>query len=144
MVFLLNALHPRKADLQTLMYLDYAVIYTGDLNGPPSLHTPVPLRGAEYISRREIIEQGLYLMAFRAFVDAMATQEGIKYGIGESGPALVDLLGGQYTKDLRDRCNWVSEHFGGYTDFQLEEIFGAKGRLWRTHFIGKEGLPRAV
>lgn len=85
MVFLLNALHPRKADLQTLMYLDYAVIYTGDLNGPPSLHTPVPLRGAEYISRREIIEQGLYLMAFRAFVDAMATQEGIKYGIGESG-----------------------------------------------------------
>lgn len=52
MVFLLNALHPRKADLQTLMYLDYAVIYTGDLNGPPSLHTPVPLRGAEYISRR--------------------------------------------------------------------------------------------
>lgn len=138
MVFLLRSLHPRKADLQRLMYLDYAAIYSGDLNGPQSLHTPVPLRGAEYASRREVIEEGLYLMATRAFVDAIATEDGIKYGIGENGPALLELLGGVYPHQLKDRCGWVAGTLGDKSDAELEGIFGANGRLWRTHFIVRE------
>ncbi len=59
MVYLLMALYPRKLDLQRLVYFDYAAIYSADLNGPESLHTPVPLRGGEYTSRREVIEEGL-------------------------------------------------------------------------------------
>lgn len=144
MVFLLHSLRPRRADLQALMYLDYAAIYTGDLGGPQSLHTPVPLRGAEYVSRRGVIERGLYLMATRAFVEVTATGDGIEYGIGESGPPLIELLGGRYTHALRDRCNWVAENFGGFSGTQLENIFGAKSELWRTHFIGREGVPRTT
>ena len=72
MVYLLMALYPRKVDLQRLVYFDYAAIYSADLNGPESLHTPVPLRGGEYTSRREVIEEGLYLMAQRSFVDVEA------------------------------------------------------------------------
>ena len=77
MVYLLMALYPRKVDLQRLVYFDYAAIYSADLDGPASLHTPVPLRGGEYTSRREVIEEGLYLMAQRSFVDVEASLSGI-------------------------------------------------------------------
>lgn len=70
MVYLLQALLPYGADLQKLVLLDYAVVYSADLNGPSSLHTPIPFRGSELMSRRELIEQGLYLMSTRGLVTA--------------------------------------------------------------------------
>jgi hypothetical protein len=138
MVYLLHALHPRKADLQRLMYLDYAVIYSEDVGGPKSLHTPVPLRGVEYASRRQIIEDGLSLMVLRSFVDVVATETGILYGLGENGSSLVELLGGEYSKELDNRCRWVAVELGDRTDAELEEMFGANGILWRAHFVGAE------
>ena len=57
MVYLLNSLQPAGADLQMLVLLDYAIVYSDDLGGPPSLHTPVPYRGSEYMSRRDLIAQ---------------------------------------------------------------------------------------
>ncbi len=65
MVYLLSAMRPGGADLQKLILLDYAVVYSGDLGGPDSLHTPVPYRGSELLSRRTLIEQGLHLMSSR-------------------------------------------------------------------------------
>lgn len=144
MVYLLSALHPRKADLQTLMYLDYAVIYSEDLGGPQSLHTPVPLRSAEYVSRREIIEAGLLLMAGRAFIDSSATVKGIVYGVGENAPALIDLLWGEYPRSLRERCSWVSERLGDKSDVELEIIFGAGGTLWESHNKGRFSSLRLI
>jgi len=138
MVYLLNALHPKRADLQSLLYLDYAAIYSADVGGPQSLHTPVPLRGVEYASRRDTIEEGLYLMAKRAFIDVTATEEGVLYGIGESGPALIDLLGGPYNRTMAERCEWVASALGSRTGVELEAIFGAQGALWNAHFISKE------
>ncbi|WP_368840580.1 ABC-three component system middle component 2 [Pseudomonas guariconensis] len=41
MVYLLQALMPHGADLQKLVLLDYAIVYSADLNGPSSLHTRV-------------------------------------------------------------------------------------------------------
>lgn len=135
MVYLLLALHPRKADLQRLVYLDYATIYSADLGGPESLHTPVPLRGGEYTSRREVIEEGLYLMATRSFVDVTATESGILYGIGENGPSLTGLMGGVYSKALADRCRWVTGKFGAKSDGELDQVFGAHGVLWGAQFV---------
>lgn len=138
MVFLLSTLYPRKVDLQRLVYYDYAAIYSSDLGGPESLHTPVPLRGAEFASRREVIEEGLYMMAIRSFVDVVPDSTGITYGIGENGPALVDILGGVYTKELLRRCQWVADTLGDLTDSDLEQMFLKRGILWGVEFVGTE------
>ena len=138
MVYLLYALYPRKADLQRLMYLDYAVIYSGDLGGPNSLHTPVPLRDVEYASRREIIEEGLYLMVMRSFLDVVASDAGIMFGLGENGSALVELVNSNYATELAKRCAWVASEIGARTDTDLEELFGTHGVLWRAHYLGSE------
>lgn len=138
MVYLLLSLHPRKVDLQRLVYLDYAVIYSSDFGGPSSLHTPVPLRCGEYISRREVIEDGLYLMSTRSFVDVYASGLGITYGIGENGASLTGLIGGDYSKTLSERCRWVANELGAMSDSELEQLFGSRGVLWGAQFVTTE------
>lgn len=138
MVYLLMALYPRKVDLQRLVYFDYAAIYSADLDGPESLHTPVPLRGGEYTSRREVIEEGLYLMAQRSFVDVEASPSGISYQLGQNGPALVGLIGGEYSRDLYNRCQWVASVLGDEDDKALERLFGVRGSLWGAEFVSAE------
>lgn len=135
MVYLLMALYPRGADLQRLIYFDYASIYSADLGGPESLHTPVPLRGGEYASRREIIEEGLYLMASHSLVDVVADSSGINYFLGDNGPALIGLIGGEYASALSSRCKWVAETLGGKDYKALEIIFGSSGLLWGAEFV---------
>ncbi|MGI2161912.1 ABC-three component system middle component 2 [Shewanella oncorhynchi] len=135
MVHLLMALYPRKVDLQRLVYLDYAAIYSADLNGPESLHTPVPLRGGEYASRREVIEEGLYLMAQRSFIDVKADYSGISFQLGDNGPALVGLIGGEYSRELFSRCEWVTSVLGDKKIKELEELFGMRGALWGAEFV---------
>lgn len=132
MVYLLMALYPRKVDLQRLVYFDYAAIYSADLDGPESLHTPVPLRGGEYTSRRTMIEEGLYIMAQRSFVDVEAGRDGISFQLGENGPALVGLIGGEYSRELYKRCQWVASALGDKND---EDIFGSRGFLWGAEFV---------
>lgn len=78
-------------------------------------------------------------MAGRAFVDAKATSEGIRYGIGESGLALIDLLGGPYNRALRQRCAWVARELGSRSDAELEALLGVRGSLWSAHFISTDG-----
>lgn len=140
MVFLLAALYPRTVDLQRLVYFDYATIYSADLGGPESLHTPVPLRGTEYATRRAVIEEGLYLMASRSFIEVSADATGIAYGLGENGPALVEILGGEYAKQLSARCKWVADTFAPVTDKELENMFVQRGILWGAEFVGAENM----
>ncbi|MDC9513098.1 hypothetical protein PSH47_04910 [Pseudoalteromonas sp. CST5] len=135
MVHLLMALYPRKVDLQRLIYFDYAAIYSADLNGPDSLHTPVPLRGGEFTSRRQVIEEGLYLMAQRSFIDVKASSDGISYQLGENGPALVGLIGGEYSRELYKRCEWVASTLGDKDEKYLEAIFGKSCVSWGAEFL---------
>lgn len=135
MVYLLMALYPRKVDLQRLIYFDYAAIYSADLNGPESLHAPVPLRGGEYTSRREVIEEGLYLMAQRSFVDVEAGPNGINFQLGENGPTLVGLIGGEYSRELFRRCQWVASNLADKEDLDLQRIFGVHSILWGSEFV---------
>lgn len=144
MVFLLLALSPRKADLQHLIYLDYAVIYSADLGGPESLHAPVPLRGAEFLSRRELIEEGLYLMSSRGLIDITATEHGIQYSAGENAASLAGIIGGKYADLLFSRCEWVAKRFSSLDLREIEMEFGIRGAKWGAHFVGADNVGGLV
>jgi hypothetical protein len=130
MVYLLQSLAPHGADLQKLVLLDYAIVYSADLNGPTSLHTPVPFRGAELLSRRELIEQGLYLMSTRDLVTASWNDDGITYHVGEASRSMTTSLTSDYLRKLEIRCDWVAEHFGSIDSAALTKQFAESGHLW--------------
>ena len=130
MVYLLSALRPGGADLQKLVLLDYVIVYSQDVGGPPSLHTPVPYRNGELFSRRERIEQGLYLMSTRGLVDVVLDDRGLTYVAGSSSFTMVGSLSSKYWRDLHERCIWVAEQFGQDSSSKLLNLFAESGHLW--------------
>lgn len=130
MVYLLSTMYPGGVDLQKLVLLDYAVVYSADLGGPASLHTPVPFRGGEYLSRRELIEQGLYIMSTRGLVDARLDEAGITYIAGPRARSMVGALTSEYLHELEERCEWASKTFSSVDSSQLTQQFAQQGHLW--------------
>lgn len=130
MVYLLQALLPHGSDLQKLVLLDYAIVYSADLNGPSSLHTPIPFRGSELMSRRELIEQGLYLMSTRGLVTATWDTDGITYFAGEVARTMTGALTSSYLRELEQRCAWAAERYGQADSSALTAQFAANGHLW--------------
>ncbi|MDI1308922.1 MAG: threonine transporter RhtB [Methylotenera sp.] len=130
MVYLLYSLRPTGADLQKLVLLDYAIVYSGDLEGPSSLHTPVPFRGGELLSRRTLIEQGLHLMMMRGLVEAQLDEKGITYLAGKDSFALVGSLASPYFRELEERCNWAANRFANIESLELTQMFSDKGHRW--------------
>ncbi|MCD4504504.1 hypothetical protein LQR30_10335 [Chromobacterium piscinae] len=130
MVYLLQALAPHGADLQKLVLLDYVIVYSADLNGPCSLHTPIPFRGAELMSRRELIEQGLYLMSTRGLVTATWDDNGITYFAGEIARTMTGALTSNYLRELEHCCEWAAEQYGQADSTELTAQFAASGHLW--------------
>ena len=130
MVYMLFALRPGGADLQKLVLLDYAIVYSQDVGGPASLHTPVPYRNAELFSRRERIEQGLFIMSTRGLVDVVLDARGMTYVAGPSSFTMVGSLSSKYWRDLQERCVWVAERFGLANSTELLSLFAESGHLW--------------
>lgn len=134
MVYLLLSLYPRKADLQKLVYLDYAVIYSEDLGGPASLHTPVPMRGGEYICKRGIIEEGLYIMSMRSLIEVSYDATGVYYSAGDNSPSLIGLIGGDYSSRLISSCEWVTKNLGDLNIDELSSLFNKQSLTWGAEF----------
>lgn len=134
MVYLLNSLQPTGADLQKLVLLDYAVVYSDDLGGPPSLHTPVPYRGSEYLSRRDLIAQGLYLMSTRGLVAVAMDKSGITYYAGDTARTMVSALTSPYLRELEGRCRWAAEAFSMLSSKDMTERFAQDGHQWGAEF----------
>src|SRR4051812_37088095 len=78
-VGVLVAAYPRAFDLQHLVAFDHLVVHTGDVGGPSSLHPELPMRSAELLVRRELVERGLLLMMTRDLVEREAEASGIYY-----------------------------------------------------------------
>lgn len=130
MVYVLAALRPHGADLQKLVLLDYAIVYSADIDGPSSLHTPVPHRGGELLGRRTLIEQGLYLMSTRGLVDATIDERGITFHAGPNALALVGSLTSPYLRALDERCQWAASAFGAADSLELTKHFSERGHRW--------------
>ena len=130
MAFILHALRPRVADLQKLVLLDYALVYSADLKGPPSLHTPVPQRSSEVYTRRDRIEEGLYLMSAKGVVTADFNDDGIVYLAGPRCRQLVNAFTSRYARELEQRADWVAGTFGDVSSDSLAQRFDTEGRRW--------------
>jgi hypothetical protein len=136
MVYLLSAMRPLSADLQKLILLDYATVYSGDLGGPQSLHTPVPYRGDEMLSRRSLIEEGLHLMSTRGLVAAQVDDQGISYVAGPNALSLVGSAEAPYFVQLSERCRWATTRFSNVDSVTLTQEFSEMGHRWGAELEG--------
>lgn len=56
-LMILNYSQNKKGSLEKLMILDHLSLNTFDVGGPVSLHAPVPNRGVQVYSRKQIMDK---------------------------------------------------------------------------------------
>jgi hypothetical protein len=106
-LMLLSASFPQQLDVAQLVYLDHAMLHSGELHGPPSLHPTLPAGPGELARKRHLIEQGLIVLMRAGLADVEATGDGLVYRASEEGPGFVDILEAPYTDELKARAAWV-------------------------------------
>jgi len=130
----LVAAYPTTFDLYQLVAFDYLVVHTGDVGGPDSLHPRIPLRSAELLVRRKLVEKGLMLMMSRGLVARQISEDGIFYQAGEMAEIFMSSLTAPYLQGLRTRSEWVVERLGDLGSQQLKEFIGQFFNQWVEEF----------
>jgi hypothetical protein len=134
----LGAAHPRSFDLHRLVAFDYLLVHTGDIGGPSSLHPPAPLRSAELLVRRKVVQQALLLMMTRDLVARKFAAEGIRYSAGENAAPFLSSLESDYLKALKDRATWLVSALGDHTEQQLRAVMRRFFDQWVEEFQAAE------
>lgn len=133
-VSLLVAVYPRSFDLQRLVTFDHLVVHTGDVGGPTSLHAAVPMRTAELLVRRGLVERGLLLMVSKGLVIRHVDDSGIVFAAGDFAETFLSSLTSDYIRILVDRAAWVVREFGELPDADLKARVGEYFEQWIEQF----------
>ncbi|MFJ3367937.1 ABC-three component system middle component 2 [Pseudomonas sp. NPDC086251] len=112
----------RKLDLDELIFLDYASIYSGDFQGGPSLHPMMLNRLAELVRRREIFPDAIKLFTAKGLMNSQVDEHGIRYSITDAGMAFAAKLTTEYHADFRRRVSWVEQNID-YLSAQRRTIY---------------------
>ena len=133
-VGVLVATFPRAFDLQRLVAFDHLVVHTGDLGGPESLHPELPMRSAEMLVRRALVERGLLLMMSRGLVDRVVDSTGLSYRAGDFAETFLASLLSPYLNVLRERAAWVGKNFADLDDDEFKSVTSGVFEQWIDQF----------
>lgn len=121
MLCLLNKSHPKSFDLQKLIYLDYIMIHSGDIDeNIQSIHPPVPYRTGELLIKRSIIQNGLELFISRNLIEIKYTKFGIEYKASEESSTFIETLEEQYFVKVNERASWAVDKFSYWDNKELK------------------------
>ncbi len=132
--------YPQSMDLQRLVDFDYLVVHSEDVDGPESLHSPLPMRAGELLIRRKIIESGIMLMMSRGLLERMSTDSGIEYIASDTAMPFVNNLVSPYWAILKNRAAWVVERFGQVSDNELHMVTARFFDKWTPQFHQSQSL----
>lgn len=126
--------YPRALDLGQLVMLDHLVLNTADVNGPESLHPPLPTRIGQLTTKRASIGGGIQVLLGAKLAQAYATADGLTYLAGEPSLHFLNLLESAYASQLTDRAHWVVGEFGDLSQEELSAQFRTVFDSWVEEF----------
>jgi hypothetical protein len=123
MLTLLTSAYPDKFDLDHLVYFDYMIVHSGDIDQEiSSLHPAVPNRNGEILVRRSLIQEGLELFMYKGLITRYYHKNGIEYGASELATPFLEALNETYTGALVERAEWVIRKYGQLDLPQLRSL----------------------
>lgn len=135
MLTVLTSAYPNKYDLEHLVYFDYMVVHSADINpNIQSLHPAVPNRSGEIFIRRNLIQNGLDIFLQKGLIVKYYNDNGIQYSASESSIPFLDSLNESYTSSLVDLANWVVKEYGNYELKDLRELMRRNLEKNRSEF----------
>lgn len=109
---LLTETFPSRLDVAELVFLDHAMLHSGDLDGgPASLQPDLPAGPGELVLRRALVEQGLVVLMRAGLVEMRPDEQGFLYGATEEAASFLGTLKAEYVGALKERAAWLAEHY---------------------------------
>lgn len=135
MLIILDKIKAQGADLQRLVYYDYLLVHSGDVDGgPESLHTAIPFRSGEWLVRRDVIQKGIELMYSKELLDKYHTENGIVYRSTKLTRPFLGHFESAYFKKMRTVAGWLSKSFDNFTNAQLSKFMVDNIGRWGAEF----------
>jgi len=125
---------PAHLDVSRLVLLDHGLVHSADLDGPESLHPPIPVRIGELGVKRRHIEDGLHVMIRAGLAEMSAAETGIEFWASESSEGFLKLLESDYARSLHQRAEWIVQELGAVDDASLRERMRALSSHWSEEF----------
>lgn len=124
---ILNESFPKSFDLQNLVYLDYLIVHSADIDKKiQSLHPAVPYRSGEVMVRSSIVEKGLNLFITKKLIEKHYNNNGIEYKATENAMPFLESLEEMYSIKLQEKANWAIGKFSKHTKQELKNIMNPK------------------
>lgn len=136
-LIILNFLN-KQTEIETLMYLDYLSLNTKDIDGPESLHPPIPHRGVQVYARKEILSKGIIILISKQLIDVVPTNKGICYQINRTGNKFLEFFTSVYFEELKFRVKWVVEKFNTFSNSELNEFINNRLDMWGGEFLSDQ------
>jgi hypothetical protein len=132
---ILNNLPLKKASIYKLMILDHIALNTFDVGGPASLHAPIPNRGVQVYSRKNILNESIKLLISKDLIKLMPNKNGLPYEITENGINYLKYFESKYFNQLKEKVEWTTKNFGGSTDSELKTYVTQNLSKWGEEFM---------
>lgn len=134
-LYILAELSPDVADIQKILFLDYILVHSADIEGgPDSLHAPVPFRTGEWLVHRQNLEEGLLMFASKELIVKYFSESGITYAASELSKPFISHLNSAYSKALLLRAKWLINKFGQASNEEISELMFSNISVWGTDF----------
>lgn len=130
--------YPRALDLGRLVMLDHLVLNTADVDGPESLHPPLPTRIGQLTTKRTSVDRGIRVLVSAGLAQAYATADGLTYLADDSSLHFLTLLESAYATRLHERATWVISEFGDLSEEELRSRLRSIFDAWVEEFDENE------
>ena len=135
-IIILNELHPAGFDLDELVVLNYLAVHTADLEGPTSLHPPLPDRAGELLVTRTRIAEALDMLRLSHLVDVEFGKLGVIYRASDVAFTMVRLMVAPYSVALIERSQWIKSKLSNVALSSVRESLSYRIGAWQEYFEG--------
>jgi ABC-3C biological conflict system middle component len=144
-LIILNNVKQKSSDLQRLIYYDYLILHTSDIDpNQVSLHPSYPYRSAEILVKRERLRNGLLIMKSRQLIDIKFDGRGITYKANDLTSKFLEYLKSEYAEQLKSSVAWVVNKFENYSDEQLDQYMKQNLERWGSEFSKESFIREAM
>lgn len=144
-LIVLNSGYPNSYDLGRLVFYDYMLVHSGDVEGGPvSLHPATPHRSGEVLIRRPVLESGLQLLVSRGLITVMYKEDGIYYSASEFSSPFIDSLSSNYVCELESKSHWLVDTFDSYSLKSIQDMVNSNLENWGGEFVSESILRGSI
>lgn len=130
--------YPQALDLGQLVMFDHLILNTADVEGPESLHPPLPMRIGQLTTKRTSVDGGIRVLLAAGLTQPLANANGLTYVANDASLRFLSLLESAHAAQLQERATWLVSEFGHFSEDELRAQFRRIFDAWVEEFEVKE------